>query len=189
MQKSLVVAVSLLLVAASAFAQQRSRPNSVSIFVTDVLVSYSSVSGSKASASYGASFDHMFNDRFSGELSVSSQRFHEYLPTFGTTQSVVSHRLYPIDATVSYHFFTSGRWKPYVSGGLRYVTDNFHGSGSQGEYRISTRAVDPEISGGITFQFNPSLGLRFDAKQIVGTNHSRVGDPDLKTSVGLSFRF
>ena len=34
-----------------------------------------------------------------------------------------------------------------------------------------------------------NLGLRFDAKQIVGGNRSFIGDSALKGSVGLSLRF
>ncbi|HEV7427169.1 MAG TPA: hypothetical protein VGQ46_12445 [Thermoanaerobaculia bacterium] len=39
------------------------------------------------------------------------------------------------------------------------------------------------------FQFRPALGLRFDAKQILGSRDYVRGDSAFSGSVGLSFRF
>src|SRR5437773_12430196 len=88
MKKSMVMAVSLLFVVASAFAQQPSRSNSVSVFVTDLSLSGSDVSGSRADAAYGAAFGHMFNERFSGELSVTNQHFREFFTIFNGPSTV-----------------------------------------------------------------------------------------------------
>jgi outer membrane protein W len=194
MRKSMVVAASLLFVAAQAFSQQPNRSNSVSVFISDLSVFHSSTYGTRVDAGYGASFDHMFSSRFSGELSVTSQSFRSVVTTFGpsgvATRTTFSDRSYPIDATASYHFLTDSRWKPYVGGGLRYVSSTFHSGPAFGNGEFTTRSVDPEVSGGVTFQFRPSIGLRFDAKQIIGTNSRSVaGDPDFKASLGLSFRF
>jgi len=98
-------------------------------------------------------------------------------------------RLYPIDANVSYHFLNGSRWKPYLGAGVRYVSDSLHFSGPYRSNRFTENSVDPEISGGITFQFNPALGLRFDAKQIIGYSRGYGTNPNFKGSVGLSLRF
>lgn len=193
MKRLMVMAVSLLCVAATAFAQQGRRSNSVSVFITDLSLSNSNSGGSRVDAAYGASFDHMFSNRVSAELSVTSERFAGYVTTFSPsglpTTSTFSRRLYPIDANVSYHFLTDGRWKPYIGGGFRYLSDTVHGFGLLGDYRITRRSVDPEVSGGIIFQFNPTLGLRFDLKEVLGGNGSTATNPDTKASVGLTFRF
>jgi hypothetical protein len=195
MRKSIVIAVSLLFVVASAFAQQHATPaNTVSVFVSDAMVSYSSTSGSRLDVSYGGAFDHMFNRHISAEVSVTSQPARRYFSTFvvsgqPTTSSSVVH-FHPIDASVSYHFLTDSRWKPYLGGGLRYLNNSvILRGGPLGNQRLTTRTVDPEISGGIVFQFRPTLGLRFDAKQIVGNSGSVLGERALTGSVGLSFRF
>jgi outer membrane protein W len=193
MRKSMIVAISLLFVVVSAFAQQPGRSNAVSVFVTDTELGGSSTSGTRFGADFGAALEHMFNDRVSAEVSVTSQRSHSNVTTFspaGTpTFSTRSDRLYPIDANVSYHFFTDSRWKPYLGAGLRYVSDTVRGDGMLSASRFTTRTTDPEVSGGITFQFRPALGLRFDAKQIVGSSRSTIADPKFKASVGLSLRF
>lgn len=199
MHKPIVVGALLfvvVVVAASAFAQQSNRSNSISVFVTDLALSNSNIGGAKIDSAYGASFDHMFTERFSGELSVSSQRFRRYLRTFTgssePTSELFTDRLYPIDVNISYHLLNGSRWKPYLGAGLRYVNDTFQGyEGTRRTafYRNAVRTIDPEISGGITLQFNRTLGLRFDAKQVFGSNRSDVADPEFKASAGLSFRF
>jgi len=194
MRKSIIVAASLLFIAASAFAQQPNRSNSVSIFVSDLSIFHSSTYGTRVDAGYGASFDHMFSNRVSGELSVTSQRFRSFVTTFGPadapTTTTFSDHVYPIDANVSYHFRTDSRWKPYIGAGLRYVSNTLRSGGSFGIHEFTTRTVSPEVSGGVTFQFKPTLGLRFDAKQIIGSSNPSYGsDPDFKASVGLAFRF
>jgi outer membrane protein W len=192
MHKSAAVAALLLLFSVPAFPQ---RSNTVSVFVTDLAMSNSNIGGAKIdSEAYGASFDHMFTERLSGELSVTSQRSRRYLRTFTSsepTSVLFPYRLYPIDVNISYHFPSGNRWKPYLGAGLRYVNDTFHGyqgTSRTAFYRHAVHTIDPEISGGITVQFNRTLGLRFDAKQVLGSNRSDVADPELKASAGLSFR-
>jgi outer membrane protein W len=190
----MVIAVPLLFVVASAFAQQSSHTNTVSVFVSDVSISHTDQSGTDFDASYGVAFNHMFNKYLSGEVSVTSQRIQRNVSDFGSSIPVTHHSytdtLYPIDANVSYHFLTDSRWQPYVGAGLRYLNNTFlYTGGPLGDGRVSTRTVDPEVAGGITFQFRPNLGLRFNARQIVGNSHSVLGDSALSGSVGLSFRF
>jgi len=193
MYKSAAVVASLLLFAIPAFPQPS---NTVSVFVTDLAISNSDIGGAHIDAAYGASFDRMFSERFSAELSVSSQRYRRRMRTFTgssePTSVLVADRIYPIDANVSYHFLNGSRWRPYIGAGLRYVNDTFHGyqgGGRTAFYRPAVQTIDPEISGGITLQFNRTLGLRLDAKQALGSHRSDVADPELKASAGLSFRF
>jgi outer membrane autotransporter protein len=192
MRKSLFVCVSLLFVVVSASAQQTVPSNTVSVFVSDLSLIHSSSSGTSLDAAYGAALDHRFNDHLSAELSVTSQRTRRTSTFIIAGQPAVltyTNTLYPIDAIVSYHFFTNSRWKPYLGGGVRYVSGTVRSDAPVGSYRFSSRALNPEISGGVTFQFHPNLGLRFDAKQNVGGNDTVLGNSALSGSVGLSFRF
>src|SRR6266404_153059 len=121
------------LTAASAFAQQPVRRNTVSVFATDLAVSGSNAGGARVDAAYGASFGRMFDDRFSAELSVSSERSRRVFDLVGTTSepwiATITKRLHPIDLNVSYHVLTNSRWKPYIGSGLRYVDDAFRIAG------------------------------------------------------------
>jgi outer membrane protein W len=201
MRKPIVVAASLLFAVVSAFGQESRHSNAVFIFATDMSVGNSGTNGakfptaygsSKFDTAYGASFDRMFSDRLSAEVSVTSQYSRRVVRTFSSgsapTYGIASIRLYPIDANVSYHFLTDNRWKPYIGAGLRYVKDTFHGPGPLYEYYDTVRTIDPEISGGLVFQFIPTLGLRFDAKEVLGSDRP-VADPKFKVSAGLSLRF
>ena len=80
MRKSIVIAVSLLFVVASAFAQQAPLLRIPSPFSSRTCaIVYSSSSGTRLDASYGAAFDHMFNKHLSAELSVTSQQIRREL--------------------------------------------------------------------------------------------------------------
>jgi outer membrane protein W len=194
MKKSMMVAASMLFVAASLFAQQPNRSNTISVFVSDLSLTHSSSTVTDFDAGYGAAFDHMFSDRVSGEISVTSQKVRRFVSTFSTEglpiTSTYSDAIHPIDAMVRYHFLTGSRWKPYVGAGVRYVSNTIYGNGLLGGYHFTTRTTDPEVSGGVTFQLRPSIGLRLDAKQTVGGGRPGIlGDPDFKVSAGVGFRF
>jgi len=193
MRNARMVMVSLLFVVAPLYAQQPNRPNAVTLFVSDGGFGWSESSGTWGGADFGLALSHMFNDRFSGELAVTSQRTGSSFTTYPLegfpTTTTYSNRIYPIDATASYHFFTDSRWKPYLGVGARYVSDSVRVIGPLGDNRFSRRSTDPEITGGIIFQFNPRLGLRFDARQILGSSRDIGADARLHASAGLSLRF
>jgi outer membrane protein W len=188
----MVLGVSLLFVVASAFAQQGSPSNTVSVFVSDLSIVHTSHSGTDLDASYGVAFNHMFSRHLSGELSVTNQPIQRTIivaSVSGPTYFTSKEHLYPIDASIAYHFLSDSRWKPYVGGGVRYLENTTRFDLPTGIRHFSQRTVDPEVTGGVTFQFRPNLGLRFDAKQIIGSSSSILGDSTLSGSVGLSFRF
>lgn len=193
MRNARMVIVSLLFVVAPLYAQQPNRPNAVTLFVSDVGFGWSGSSGVEYGADYGLALSHMFNDRFSGELAVTSQRIGHSVTTYSInglpTTIASSDRVYPIDASVSYHFFTNSRWKPYLGAGARYSSDSVRYTSPLGDYHFSRHSTDAEITGGITFQFNPRLGLRFDAKQVIGNPRDIGADAKLQASVGLSLCF
>lgn len=192
MRKSIIIAVSLLFVVGSAFAQDV-RPNTVSVFVSDFTASHTSSSGTNVDAAFGAAFGHMFNRHLGAELSVTSQPAQRYVANFiggqPVSESSYTVKLLPIDAIVSYHFLTDSRWKPYVGAGARYLSNSVRQTTPLGNYRFTNISVDPEISGGVIFQFRPALGLRFDAKQVLGSRDYVRGDSAFSGSIGLSFRF
>jgi outer membrane protein W len=192
MRKSIIAIVSLLFVVAPLYAQQPNRSNAVTLFLSDAYFGSDS-RGSHAGADFGLALSHMFNDRFSGELAVTSQRIGGSVTTvpfegFPTTVTY-SGRVHPIDAIVSYHFLTDSRWKPYLGAGARYVSDSARVTSALVTYRLTRHSTDPEITGGITFQFNPRLGLRFDARQTLGSSSDIGADAKLQASAGLSLRF
>jgi len=200
-----IAASSLLFVVAAASAQQRSTPNAVTIFVSDLALSDTSTNGQHSDAGYGVALDHMFTDRISGELSVSRQTYRRHVTTFVSggipVTSFPQFELFPVDADVSYHFLFSSRWKPYVGVGLRYVEMSEDLGGPLGPNVITSRAVAPEVVGGLTYQFRPPLGIRLDARQVVRSEKSYITKPfftgfdalgfvpDFQASLGLSFRF
>jgi outer membrane protein W len=192
MRKAIIVSVSLLFVVASAFAQQNTPSNTISVFVSDMSVTHSSA-GTNLDAGYAAAFDHMFNNHLSAELMVTSQRMRQSFTTFTVAGPAAygsyTRTLFPVDATVSYHFLTDSRWKPYLGVGLRYLSSTVRDVSPLNSDRFTSRTLNPEVSGGVTFQFRPKLGLRFDAKQTFGNSSSVLGDGKFSGSVGLAFRF
>jgi outer membrane protein W len=191
MRKAIIVSISMLFVVSSLFAQQNRR-NGVSVFLTDIGGGYSDSTGRHFDAAYGAAFDHRFGGHFSAELSVTHEtsRQNATITSNGViVYSVRTNRVYPIDATASYNFFSESRWQPHIGAGLRYVSDSYRGTGPLGSTEFSTTTVSPEIVGGVTFRFNPALGLRFDAKQILSNRSDSVADQRFKASVGLNLRF
>lgn len=134
----------------------------------------------------------MFGDRFSAELSVSSERARRFVELVGPTSepvyATVTTHLYPLDLNVSYQLLTNSRWRPYIGGGMRYVKDTFHAAARHISF-VASQTIDPEVSGGIALQFNPAIGVRLDAKQVLGSYRSKVADPEFKASLGVSVRF
>jgi outer membrane protein W len=195
MRRSLVIAASLLFVVTSAFAQQPTPSNTISVFVSDLSVTHTVASRTSPGAGVGAAFAHRFSDHISAELTVTTEGFRDSFTTVSPSGQQVfasySKWLRPIDANVSYHFFTNSRWKPYLGGGLRYVSDTVSNIAPLNSYRSTSRSVHPEVSGGVTYQFRPKLGLRFDAKQTIGDGRNSIlgGNAAFSISTGLSFGF
>ena len=191
MRKAIIVSISMLFVVSSLSAQQNRR-NGVSVFLTDIGGGYSDSTGRHFDAAYGAAFDHRFGGHLSAELSVTNEMSRQnatFLSNGVILYSVRTNRVYPIDATASYNFFSESRWQPHIGAGLRYVSETIHENGPLGSTQFSTTTVSPEIVGGVTFRFTPALGLRLDAKQILSNRSDFVADQRFKASVGLNLRF
>lgn len=200
-----IAASSLLFVVAAASAQQRNTANAVTIFASDLALSDLRSTGERSNAGYGVALDHMFTDRISGELSVSRQTYRRHVTTIVTggfpVSSFAQFELFPVDADVSYHFGSGNHWKPYAGVGLRCVGMSEDLGGSLGPNVIRSRAVAPEVVGGLTFQFRPELGIRLEAKQLIRSAKSHITKPffpqfdepgfvpAFQASLGLSFRF
>ncbi len=194
MRTRFVIAVSVVFLAsASAFAQRPpAKANSFTVFMSEANLSVSSESGTHFDAEYGLALQHHFTDRLSAELSVTSRRYRPY-PLFtgqGQTAGPRTSRAYPFDATVAYHLVNDSRWQPYLGGGFRYIHESFLGITQSGtvDYTATARSLDPEVAGGVVFKFRPSLGLRFDAKQVL-RHRANIIDSNFKSSIGLAWRF
>ncbi len=163
------------LVSTAAFAQQ-DKPTGFYVFVTNPGYGHSERSGSYWSGAFGVALQRMFTPHFSGEVTVSRDRQNRGYTLFGPDGTVVENRWLisystPVDLTARYHFLTDGAWKPYAGTGVRWV---------------DSRAFF-DLTGGVIWQFRPSLGLRFDGKLLLG-NQSRFNDT-FNASAGLAWRF
>lgn len=118
----------------------------------------------------------MFTPHLSGELTVSRARHVSGTTVLGPNGNIIESRTAtsystPVDLTARYHFLNDSAWKPYAGAGARWA---------------DSRAF-LDLTGGVVWQFRPSLGLRFDAKGLLG-NESRF-DSTFNSSVGLAWRF
>ena len=155
--------IAALLISTAALAQER--PNGIYVFMSNPNVFYTKSSGTHADAEFGVALQRMFTPHLSGELTVSRDR---RITGSNFGRDVAS--LTPVDLTARYHFLTDGSWKPYAGLGARWVEG---------------RAL-ADVTGGVVWQFRPSLGLRFDAKVLLGNN--RFNDT-FNSAVGLAWRF
>lgn len=174
MRKLFGVAVCLL-VSTAAFAQQ-DKPNGLFVFVSNPNWSYSTASGSHWDAEFGLALQRMFTPHVSGEVSVSYDSRTSRVVAFDSNGNLIgsrtiTNRFTPVDLTARYHFFTDGAWKPYAGLGARVVDGQAIGG----------------LTGGVVWQFRPALGLRFDAKVLLG-NESHFTET-FNGAVGLAWRF
>ena len=176
MRKLIVIAVSLL-ASTAAFAQQ-DKATGIYVFVSNATFSYSDHSGSNWEGAFGVALQRMFTPHVSAEVSVSRDRRTSSIPAFDFNGNLIegrpirfTHDYTPVDLTARYHFFNDSTWKPYAGVGVRYVEN---------------RAVGG-VTGGVVWQFRPSLGLRFDAKVLL-VNQQAFTDT-FNGSAGLAWRF
>ena len=173
--RKLVVAVASLLVSTAALAQQ-DKPTGVFVFVTNPGYGQSERSGNHWDGAFGVALQRMFTPHVSGELTVSHDQHISRFAALDQGGNVIAYHTFtatstPVDLTARYHFFSDGAWKPYVGAGVRYVDSRAFG----------------DLTGGVVWQFRPSLGLRFDGKVILG-NQPRFNDT-FNGSAGLAWRF
>jgi|GEM_PF-504512 len=191
MHRSIVVAVSLLLFATFSFGQQAKQSNTISLFVSDLSLSGSNSTPFRSDAGIGAAIDHRFNDRVSAELSITHQSFQRHIVELTPTVIPASYDrtvgLYPIDANLFYHFSNVSHWKPYLGAGVRYVGVSEHFAGPLGGYDLTSRAIAPEVSAGITYQLRSNLAVRVDAKRIVSGIKSYITKPIFEHSDAFNF--
>lgn len=176
--RKLVVAVAFLLVSTAVFAQQ-DKPTGIYVFVSNASFTYSEQSGSNWDGAFGLALQRMFTPHVSAELTVSRDRQVTRFPRFDPNGNIidgaplrkVTDEFTPVDLTARYHFLNDSAWKPYAGIGVRYV---------------ESRAIG-DLAGGVVWQFRPSLGLRFDAKVLLG-NQGQSTDT-FNGSAGLAWRF
>jgi outer membrane protein W len=173
--RKLVVAAAFLLVSTAASAQQ-DNPTGIFVFVTNPGYGHSDRSGSYWDGAFGMALQRMFTPHVSAELTVSRDHHTVRTTAFDQNGDIIDSRTFtsdstPVDLTARYHFFTDGAWKPYVGAGVRYVESRAFG----------------DLTGGVVWQFRPSLGLRFDGKVVIG--HQPGFNDTFNGSAGLAWRF
>ena len=156
-----------LLISTAAFAQDK--PNGVYVFLSNPGGGSSDHSGSYWEGAFGVALQRMFTPHLSGEVTISRERHHAAFSIFGESGSSYTNTT-PVDLTARYHFLDDGSWKPYAGLGARWVDG---------------RAM-ADVTGGVVWQFRPSLGLRFDAKLLLGNN---AFNDTFNGAVGLAWRF
>ena len=175
-----LIFVLALLVALPIFAQQQ--PNAIFVFVSNPQIVASG--GSHYEGAFGVAFRRMLGEHWSVQAAVS--RDHERTGFITRDPSgnvivdgVVNARSTPVDLIGYYHFVNGSSWKPYIGAGARWM------NAPSGVY--ASRNVLATIDGGITWQFHPSLALRFDSQVLLG---SRPPWADRVTGgFGLGWRF
>ena len=144
-------------------------------------------SGVDEQAGYGISYEQMFAPRWSVQAAVAVERHHSYgyvVEDNGAIAMVEPERLrtVPIDLTARYHWPNDTRWKPFLGIGAHYVAapdadPRFH-------YRNHLQTA---FNGGTLFMLTHNLGLMLDGRIYLGGHEPY--DDNLKTSIGLSWRF
>lgn len=192
MRKHIAVAVTLLLFAVSAFAQEKTeglQQGTFRVFAFGSNFGYtqSDSVGSNWHGGYGLGLEYRFRDRWSAEISVAQEESHG--PTFTTrypdgTVFIGSHSLtnHPVDVVGQYHFITRSAWKPYVGAGARYVRDEGAPFVDRGD-RLSAQLV-----GGIYYNVTPRVALRLDLKRLLRTDSTGYDD-GRKVSIGVGWAF
>jgi hypothetical protein len=158
---------------------------SVSVMLSEPTYTSTDARGGNFHGGYAASLNYWWTPRWSSELSVTREHRAYSIVSLDANgdfivrrQSVDSH---PIDLNAQYHFFTSGRWKPYLGAGIRYL--------STPAALRSSRQIAPELNGGVVFELTPHLGIKLDAKAIAGSDKWPGYDHGLKSAIGITWRF
>ena len=151
-------------------------------------ISVFGVAPSDGDYGYGVSIDHVWSQRLSTSLVVSSE------PTsvtrldrssVGVTPRTHFADVHPVDVLVRYHHATSSRFRPYAGVGGRFIR-----SGSTDNYRTVVNA-------GLRLALTGRLAMEADWKRLYNqrdaTEHIRDGQfhegGTQRTSLGLTWRF
>jgi hypothetical protein len=168
--RKLLPALVASLLAVSASAQTLDRPNRVSVFLSNISGGWSEEGGSFLDAGYGVAYERRFSRAWSGEIAA-------------TVQEQENARTYPFDLLARYSFQdVRTRWRPYVGGGVRFVSAPTEPRGV-----LYENIIAPEIAAGVDFNPAEAWSLRFDLKHSLGNSYAY--DDAFKASLGVGWRF
>jgi outer membrane protein W len=195
LKRMTLLAVAVLCLTSTSYAQQAPGKFRISGFVTNPGYTESDFTGSNFTGALGVGAEYFFTPRVSASVQVSTETYTESVlaffdPTTGTVlYDTRSKRTYPVDVLARYHFSGTDRWKPYVGGGLSMISASRQASYFPGDFDNHTDwHVGVEIDGGVTFQITPSLGLDFEVKHALEDAPFTSVD-QTRGSIGLSWRF
>lgn len=195
LKRMTLLAVAVLCLTSTSYAQQAPGKFKISGFVTNPGYAESDFEGSNFTGALGVGAEYFFTPRVSASLQVSTESYTDsvlvfYDPNSGTYQyDSTSRRTYPIDLLARYHFSGNDRWKPFVGGGLSMVSTKQQAGYFPGNLRDYTHwNVAMEIDGGVTFQITPSLGLDFEVRHSLQEPTFSPVD-QTRGSLGVSWRF
>ena len=175
MRKIVVVLLGLLAVSAS--AQTPEKNTRVSFFLTNPGWN----TGGMFDGGIGLALEHRFTPQWSAELEVARE-LHEHQPSFFDPRTI-EFRTYPADFFVRYSFENNTRWRPFLGGGVRYVTAPDEPAGADYDSELS-----PEFGGGVEWELGESVSIVFDGKVLVNSDIPHW-DELFKVSVGAGWRF
>jgi outer membrane protein W len=195
LERMTLLAVAVLCLTSTTYAQQAPGKFKISGFVTNPGYTESDFAGSNFTGALGVGAEYFFTPRVSASLQVSTETYTESVlavfdPATGTVlYDTRSKRTYPVDLLARYHFSGSDRWKPFVGGGLRMVSTSRQAHYFPGNIETFTDwNVGVEIDGGVTLRMTPSLGLDFEVKHSLQKPEFTPVD-QTRGSIGLSWRF
>ena len=173
---ALSLAVALLAVAPSAFAQQQRGATEVMAFVKPA-----GTSSETTFDGFGVAIRHYFHERVSGEVSVARETGRLGFITGELIFVEEKVRAYPIDVTANYHYVNDTRWQAYTGLGVRHVS-----APKESRHTWSDRTT-PEFTAGIEFRATPHVLLRADIKALLADD--TLYDDSFKSTFGVGWRF
>lgn len=197
LKRMTLLAVAVLCLTSTSYAQQAPGKFRISGFVTNPGYTESDFAGSDFTGALGVGAEYFFTPRVSASVQVSTETYTDsvlvtYDPASGTyLYDTHNKRTYPVDLLARYHFKGSDRWKPYVGAGLSMISVSRQSSyyPPAGNFETYTDwHVGVEIDGGVTFQMTPSLGLELEVKHALEDAPFTSLD-QTRGSIGLSWRF
>ena len=198
--RSSVLVIALAWVALPLFGQS----NDISVWIGSSHVGTTNESGTAVrfdrGDSVGASWNHFWSSRLSGELAVFAVRHQGSVQIGGVNAFDIGHlRMLPVTATLQWHLGQFRRLDAHFGPGLAYVrSDDIHSSdldtAGVGTVKVKSR-IGWTVDGGLSYGITPHLGVGADARYIGYRPSSGPSNASLKLrlnpviySLGLRWR-
>lgn len=215
MNRHLILAAVLVLLALPTLAADGPNPWRISVLATDI-ADGNQPWENDAHAGAGLAMAYTFRPQWDLELAaaMTSYRepytifFHQTMPSgvvlFVPATEFRQFTVHPIDLVATRRFTTSSRFTPYVRAGVRYVngpgnpTESFVAPGAPSSptfvlvrsgYGFGDESrVSAQAGAGVLLQLTPRTALRAEVNRLLRTDATPF-DPLTRGAVGLSWKF